>query len=103
MKATINSKTYNTETAEELACDSWSGSSSDFQHWHETLYRTAKGAHFLQGYGGPLSKYAESFGNERSGGSAIVPMTKEEALQWCEKHACQDVIDENFADIIEEA
>ena len=105
MKATINSLTYNTSTAEKLASDSGGGYCNDFHHWEETLYRTKKGNHFLHGSGGPCSRYAESCGNgnSRSGGNAIIPLTESEALMWCEEHECQAAIDAYFNHLIQEA
>lgn len=86
MKAIINGKSYNTETAGELGSDSF-GYASDFHHWHEALYRTKGGAYFTAGEGGPLSPYARTVGqNERSGGSAIYPLTEAEARSWMEWH-----------------
>lgn len=104
MRATINSRTYNTDTAYELASDSGGGYCDDFRHWEETLYRTEKGNHFLHGTGGAMSRYAESCGNNSYGnGSAIVPLTEAEALEWCEEHECQSAIDDHFNHLTEEA
>jgi hypothetical protein len=104
MKATINLLTYNTETADELASDSGGGYCNDFHHWEETLYRTQKGNHFLHGVGGAMSRYAEACGNNSyGGGSAIVPLTEAEALEWCEEHGCEDAIDTYFNHLTEEA
>ena len=103
MKATINHLTYNTETAELLASESY-GYSSDFNHWCETLYKTKKGNYFLHGEGGAMSKYAKSCGsNSVCGGDAIVPLTETDALAWCEEHECQDTIDAHFSHLVLEA
>jgi hypothetical protein len=104
MKATIEGKTYNTETATCIAKDGYPGSVTDFQNWVEHLYVTAKGSYFLYGSGGPMSKYAEPCGNNSmGGGSKIIPMTKAEALAWCEEHECEDAIEKHFADMVTEA
>ena len=105
MRATINSLTYNTDTADELASDSGGGYCNDFHHWEETLYRTKKGNHFLHGTGGACSRYSEPSGdgNSRGGGSAIVPLTEAEALEWCEEHGCENAIDTYFNHLTEEA
>jgi hypothetical protein len=105
MKATINRKTYNTETAEQLAYASSGGSTSDFSYWEETLHRTQKGNYFLHGEGGPLSRYSESCegGRASCSDSAIVPLSESEALAWCEEHGCEDAIEECFNHLIEEA
>ena len=104
MRQTIDGKTYNTNTAELIAEDSYNGSTSDFQWWCEELYITKKGAYFLCGRGGAMSSYAESCGNNgRGGGSQIIPMTKAEALAWCEEHDAEAAIEEHFSDMVEDA
>ena len=103
MKQTIESKTYNTDTAEEMAGYSNGLSSTDFNEWSETLYRTVKGAYFLHGAGGPLSKYSEPCGDLQSGGQRLVPMTETEALTWCEDHQCERSIAASFSHLIEDA
>lgn len=101
MKKTINKKVYDTTTATELASDSY-GYASDFNHWVEKLYRTKRGNYFLYGRGGASSRYGRSCGNNScGGGSDIIPMTREEALDWCERHECQDAIDKHFTDLVE--
>jgi hypothetical protein len=103
MKATINRLVYDTNTAEELANESY-GYQTDFNHWSETLYKTKKGNYFLFGEGGALSKYAEPCGNNcYGGGDRIIPLTEEEALEWCELHGWQIIIDKHFKHLIEEA
>jgi hypothetical protein len=59
MKAIINGRIYNTDTADVVwdVSYGWSGSDLD---WHETvLYRTKKGTFFLAGKGGPRSMWAQ--------------------------------------------
>lgn len=103
MKKTIDHKTYNTETAELVG--SWSNglSCTDFGHCSEDLHKTKKGNYFLYGWGGPMSHYSESNGNSTSGGSDIIPMTVEEALNWCEEHGCEDSIEKYFSALVEDA
>lgn len=89
MKQIINGKTYNTDTATHLYTVSASGCTvSDFQWWQESLYQTAKGAYFLHGQGGGLSRYAESFdGGGRTSGEMLEALTKSEAIAWAERRA----------------
>jgi hypothetical protein len=104
MKATIARKTYNTETATLIG--SWSNGcfTTDFAYLSEDLYRTARGAFFVAGEGGARSSYAQSYGsNSVGGGAAIRPLTKDEALDWCEEHDCQDAIEEHFSEMVAEA
>lgn len=99
----IDGKRYNTETATEIAYY-WNGlSDNDFRNVSETLYITKKGAYFLQGEGGPMSKYAVSNGNSTSGSSNIILLNKQEAFEWCEKYADAEAIETHFADMIEDA
>lgn len=86
MKKIINGKRYDTETAKEVACDSYLYP-RDFNYWSETLYRKNTGEYFLYGEGGPMSKYAESTGqNQWTGGERIIPLSLEAAKEWAEKH-----------------
>ena len=103
MKKTIEGKTYNTETATEIA--NWNNGlgQRDFGNTDETLYVTKKGAYFLAGEGGPMSRWSRACGNMTSGGDGIEVMTKAEALNWCERHELQGAIDIFFDDVIEEA
>ena len=50
-----------------------------------------------------MTKYAEHEGNSSSEGERIVPMTRDEALAWCEEHKAQDAIDKHFSDLVSEA
>ena len=103
MIKTIDGKRYNTDTA-EMVCDYWNGlAGSDFNNLSETLYITKKGNFFLYGTGGPMTKYSVSCGNMQSGGEDITPLTKEQAFKWCEKHNCNNAIDQYFPDMIEDA
>lgn len=95
MKQIINGKTYNTETAELLG--HWSNQLyGDFGYCTENLYRTKKGAYFIAGNGGPLSKYAIPCGNMTRGGSEIIPLTETEAKRWMEKYGDADEYEAAF-------
>lgn len=85
MKKIINGKTYDTETAEELAarCENC----RSFEYVNETLYKTKKGAYFLAGEGGPMSRYSVPDGNGSSSGSDIIPLSEEQAKAWTEEYA----------------
>lgn len=99
----IEKKRYNTDTATEVASYSNGLGGGDFRSMSETLYLTPKGAWFLYGRGGALSKYAESAGNQSWGSSKIIPMTPDEAYEWCESHNEVKAIQKYFNDWIEEA
>lgn len=98
MKKVINGKIYNTETAERIA--NWDNGvyGGDFNTCDETLYKTSKGAFFVHGEGGAMSRWGESVGyNGRVAGSGIEALTTSEALEWCENHGVDaDTFAEHF-------
>lgn len=103
MKKYINGKKYDTETAQEVG--SWSNNRSyrDFDHCEETLYRKRTGEFFLYGVGGPRSPYAERVEtNAWSGGSAIRPLTFDEAREWAEEKLTGDEFEEIFGEIADD-
>lgn len=103
MKKVINGKLYNTETAKLLATYRNGGSWRDFSHYEESLYRKKTGEYFLHGEGGPMTRYAETVGqNEWSGGEKILPMGYAEAQKWGEKHLDGDEYEEIFGEIAED-
>ena len=82
----------------DVICDYWNGlPDSDPNNMSETLYITKKGNYYLYGTGGALTKYSES------GGEKITPLTKKQALEYCEEHCSNDVIEQHFSDMIEDA
>ena len=99
----VNGKRYDTKTAENIAGAGNNLSCSDFRHYYELLYKTKKGAFFLEGGGGPLSRYSQPCGDGTSGGEDLIPLTRQEALEWCEKNNETDAIAEHFDDMIEDA
>jgi hypothetical protein len=107
MKRIIDGKLYNTETA-TLICDTSNGlPRSDFQAEDSALYVTKKEAYFVAGSGGPSTRFARKIRNGRSDGSGIIPLTRAEAREECERQ-CRtdedaDLIQEFFGDIIEAA
>lgn len=96
MKKVINGKLYDTDKARYLGGDSYSNS-RDFHHWTEELYQKRTGEFFLYGEGGPMSKYAESIGqNQWSGGEKIIPLTLNNAMKWAEEHLRAEDYEEIF-------
>ena len=83
----INGIRYNTETATEIAGDGNGLCCSDFQHWCEYLYRTAKGAWFIHGQGGALSRYGVSVAGGSGGSEVIKPLTDDDARAWLMSHS----------------
>lgn len=104
MKAIIGRKVYDTEKAQEIAHYSSPDNPGDFRRYEETLYLTPRGSWFLAGEGGPMTKYARpAAGGGTCGGSAITPLTPEEALQWLEGKQFISEIEEYFGSEVEEA
>ena len=103
MKRVINGKAYNTETAECL-CESTNGyHPQDFKYCKEALYQTKKGAYFIFGVGGGLSKYAERYGDAKGEGSKIKVVDEYEAMRWLEERQETEILEKYFSDKIEEA
>ncbi len=96
MKRVVNGKLYDTEKAEEVA--SWGNGlgNSDFRHVEETLYRTKKGNWFLEGSGGPMTKYSDSNGNTKWGTTLLIPLNSEEAKEWLEERDYPEIYSEYF-------
>jgi hypothetical protein len=87
MKKIINGKRYDTETADIVASDQANCAVNDFNFCRERLHLKTTGEYFLHGEGGPMTKYAVmASDNSRSGGENIIPLTRAEAMNWCEAH-----------------
>lgn len=103
MKKIVKGKAYDTKTAKEVGFYSNGGGWRDFSHIEETLYRKKNGEFFLYGEGGPMTKYAESTGqNSWSGGSRIIPLTFESARDWAEKKLDADEYEAIFGEVEED-
>lgn len=98
MKKVIDGKNFNTETALEICDGGHNECSTEFDRFSETLYKTKKGAYFVAGNGGPMSKYAEHSGaNETTGGESMKLVTESEALKFCERYELEpEKIAEHF-------
>jgi hypothetical protein len=102
MKKIINGKIYNTDTATRIGNFASDCGPGDFRYEDTDLYITKKGAFFIRGEGGALSRWSEPCGNGQCGGSGIEAMTTAEALEWCEfSRIDADVIAQYFS--VEEA
>lgn len=96
MKKIINGKCYNTETADVIGSFEY-GKYGDFAHVVECLQRTKKGQYFLYYEGGPMSKYAESQGDNCTSGSCGIRLLDiDGAKKWAEKHLTGDEYEEVF-------
>jgi hypothetical protein len=103
MQKVVDGKLYDTESATELG-EYWNNYPlDDFNYCLEKLYLTKKGAYFLYGDGGAMSKYGTVVGNMRCGGNDIIPMSHEEAFQWAQENLEAEEVTALFADMVEEA
>tara|TARA_R100001163_G_C5022950_1_gene165260 strand:- start:257 stop:562 length:306 start_codon:yes stop_codon:yes gene_type:complete len=101
MKAIIDGKRYNTETATEVA--SRHHGTGNFDDVSESLYRTAKGAWFLAGSGGRNSSYAQDVDSNPTSGEGLHPLSDNEAIAWLETQNEVDALEKYFAESIEDA
>lgn len=100
----IDGKRYNTETATKVADVSGNCQSiTDFKFDHTQLYRTTKGAWFIAGKGGPLSRWVRTVGDGYTGGSGIQVLDADEARALLEQHAEASVVEQYFGDHITDA
>jgi len=85
----IDGKTYNTKTAVKVCTVYSSASLSDFSGFSETLYRTMKGAFFMVGEGGPMTRWA-LVGEDRSvgWGADLLVLDSDEARAMMEQAGC---------------
>lgn len=103
MKKIIGGKKYDTDTAQLVADDDNRFDCNALGYVHEWLYRKRTGEYFICGEGGPQSKYAEpckQAGWARNG-SAIVPLTDDEAREWGEEHMDVDAYEAEFGEVEE--
>lgn len=103
MKKIINGKLYDTDTAKEIGSRFHGEGVRDFRHYSETLYRKRTGEYFLYGEGGPMSRYAETIGqNQWSGGEKIIPLDYKAATKWAEENMDADDYQAEFGQVSEE-
>lgn len=98
MQKIIEGKKYDTETATLIATYEYS-TQRDFNYCLEELYKTKKGAYFIYGEGGPLSKYAENIGNNSITGSCDMYLVSEEEAK---EFALENLDAEDFEEIFGE-
>ena len=96
MRKVINGRTYNTATSKCIG--QWSNGhyTNDFNYCSEDLYKNTKGAYFLLGEGGAMSKYATRSGDNSGYGTELIPMTPEEAQAWAEERLTGEEVEAAF-------
>jgi hypothetical protein len=95
MKAVISGVRYDTEKSIVVArvC----GNLDTHRAYKGTLYLTPKSRRwFIAGDGGPISLFGQKVGNTLVGGSGLVPISKEQALEFLEHgdDECARALDE---------
>jgi hypothetical protein len=104
MRNIINRKIYDTETAELIFDTSNRNGVSDFGFERSGLYRTTRGAWFLAGNGGPMSRFSRTLSDRsRTEGSGCIPLTPADALSELERHNAAEEIDCHLSTLVEEA
>ncbi|MGB6221635.1 hypothetical protein [Haloferula sp.] len=101
MRITINNKVYDTDYAAVMAEAIHQGR-SDPGPWFEELYISQRGNWFVYGWG-DHPKYLTHYIECKICGYRITPISREEALTWCEKHQEQKLIDNYFSDLVDDA
>ena len=104
MKKVISGKVYDTDTSVCVG-EIEHGYINDLNYIRETLYKSQRGNYFIHYVGGANTRYAVSKGNNwYSGSEGILPLTKGEALEWCERNnIAAETIEREFADMVEDA
>ena len=103
MKKIINGKLYDTDTAREIGARFRGESVRDFHYSFEQLYKKRTGEYFLYGEGGPMSKYAETVGqNQWTGGKKIIPLDYKAATEWAEQNMDADDYQAEFGEVGED-
>lgn len=90
MKAIINRRLYDTDTAKWIGTYNNGYPRGNFDYCREELYRKKNGEFFLLGAGGARSRYAKMDGDWFCGGREIVPLSFEEAEAWASRHLDPD-------------
>ena len=104
MRQIIDGLRYDTKKAKLIGVASSSCGVTDFRYFEAGLYLTKSGRFFLAGEGGPMSMWRDQIDhNSWGGGSGIIPLSKHDALEWAEDHLDEDLYEEHFADLIEDA
>jgi hypothetical protein len=104
MRAIIDGKRYDTETATLVAGIDGAGCSrSDFR-WEDTgIYVTKNDNWFLAGEGGPRTRWARSVGDGTSGGSGLRPISPSTARKLLEGLGQSEALETYFGSEIEDA
>lgn len=102
MQQVIDREVYDTDSAEQIAKHGAIVDKGDFHALAETLYKDSDGEYFLHCQGGAATEYAKEGQEGTTYGEEIQPVTKEEALDWCEERSIDgEIVVEEFGDLLE--
>ncbi len=96
MRAIINGRRYNTETAEALATLPGTEYRSDFRYHETDIYRTKAGRFFLAGHGNAMSMWSRKYGDTYGPGQGIRLLTENEAREYLEQCQAHDALERYF-------
>jgi len=99
----IDRKPYDTEEAESLAQYMPDSLAGDVPSWRETLYKRADDDYFLHLEEWNTAQYhVINYDEMEPSSESIVPVTDEEAVDWCEDRAIDgEIVIEEFIHLIE--
>ena len=97
MKAIIDGKRYDTETADLIHAWDNGHYGGDFRSRSKTLYHTHAGRWFIFHEGGPMTDMASAHGKSVGWGSSIEPVTPEDAFAFLTSHGGEDAAERHFA------
>jgi hypothetical protein len=99
----IDRKPYDTEEAEQLAQFMPNAAPGGVPSWRETLYKRSDDDYFLYGEEwNTAESYVINYDEMEPSAESIVPVTDEEAVDWCEDRAIDgEIVIEEFGQLIE--
>lgn len=109
MKKIIEGLRYDTDKSITIGrfsnLGSGASSTTDFQYWTATLYRTPRsGKYFLVGEGGPMSRFGKQIDQNSYGwGEKLMPLGKEEAFEWAQRYLDTHIVENEFSNMFEDA
>ncbi|ELZ67056.1 hypothetical protein C457_13504 [Haloferax prahovense DSM 18310] len=104
MSQIINSKLYETTSAEMIADYCPLPAHTEYDYLHEVLFETPKGNYFLYREGAPKAEFGILEDTDGTFGMDIEPLSEQEASEWCQDRRVEtETILDNFGHLIERA
>lgn len=103
MKYISDGLVYDTDLSTEIGTAD-PGAPGTFHACSETLYRTPNGRYFLEGEGGPMSRWRKpAFEGGWTGGRGMRVLSEQDALRWAEQHLSAGDIEAHFGRLLKQA